>query len=341
MTTMAKKPTPSAAMFSLITGRWVSHLIFAAAKLELADLLKEGPRSVEELARAADVRAPALYRLLRALASVGVFAETKDKRFKLTPLAATLQKSAPGSMRAVAIHHSLQDREDAWGQLLHGLKTGEVPFRKAHGMSYFEYLEKHPEEFAIFSESMTSMSSTENAAIANAYKFSGIQTLVDVGGGQGSLLAHILQANPKLNGVLFDLPSNSAHAKQDRQLAAKGIGERCTIEAGDFFKAVPKSGDAYIIKRVLHDWNDEQCAKILANCCASMNVNGKVLVVESVIPPGNGPDRGKIVDMQMFIIGGHERTKDEFATLFGKAGLKLRSIVATKCPLSIIEGVRA
>ena len=338
---MAKKPSPPAVMFGLITGRWVSHLIFVATKLELADLLKDGPRTVEELARAAEVQAPALYRLLRTLASFGVFAETQDKRFKLTPLAATLQKGVPGSIRAVALHHSLRYREDAWAQLLHGIKTGEVPFLKAHGVSYFEYLEKHPEEFAIFNESMTSMSSTENPAIAAAYKFAGIRKLVDLGGGHGTLLATILRASPKLKGVLFDQPSDGTRAKQDRQLAAKGVGERCTIETGDFLEAVPEDGDAYIIKRVLHDWNDEQCAKILANCRAVMSQKGKVLVVESIIPPGNEPDRGKLVDMQMLIIGGRERTKKEFATLFRKAGLKLTRVVPTKCPLSIVEGVRA
>jgi O-methyltransferase domain/Dimerisation domain len=338
---MAKKPSPPAVMFGLITGRWVSHLIFVAAKLELADLLKDGPQTIEELARAAEVQAPALYRLLRALASFGVFTETRDKRFKLTPLAATLQKGVPGSMHPVALHHSLPYREDAWAQLLHGIKTGEVPFLKAHGVSYFEYLEKHPEEFAIFSEAMTSMSSTENPAIAAAYKFAGIRTLVDVGGGNGTLLATILRANPKLKGVLFDQPSDGTRAKQDRQLTAKGVRERCTIETGDFFETVPKGGDTYIIKRVLHDWNDEQCAKILANCRAVMSQRGRVLVVESVIPSGNAPDRGKLVDMQMLIIGGRERTKEEFAKLFSKAGLKLTRVVPTKCPLSIVEGVRA
>jgi O-methyltransferase domain/Dimerisation domain len=341
MSAMGKNASPSAGMFTLITGRWVSHLIFAAARLELADHLKDGPRSVEELATAARVQAPALYRLLRALASVGVFAETNGKRFKLTPLAATLRKDVPGSMRAVALHHSLHYREQAWEQLLYGLTTGEVPFVKAHGISYFEYLEKHPDAFAIFNESMTSMSAGENRAIAAAYKFSRIGRLVDVGGGHGSLLAIILQGNPKLKGTLFDQPSARTRAEQDRQLMAKAVAGRCTIKAGDFFEAVPEGGDVYVIKRVLHDWDDERCVKILANCCAGMNEKGKVLVIESVIPRGNGPDRGKIVDMQMFIIGGHERTKEEFATLLRKAGLKLTRVVPTKCPLSIVEGVRA
>jgi hypothetical protein len=328
-------------MYTLITGRWVSHLIYVAAKLELADRLKHGPRTVEELATAAEVQASALYRLLRALASVGVFAEVKDKRFELTPLAVTLQKAVPGSMHAAALWFEGGYSEDAWKQLLHGVKTGETPCLKAHGVSRFEYLEKHPEDLRIFGEAMTNISSTENPAIAAAYKFSKIRTLVDVGGGNGSLLATILSANPKLRGVLFDLPSVSAHAKQDRYLTAKGVAERCKLESGDFFEEVPKGGDAYIMKRTLHDWDDERGAKILANCCVAMSEKGRVLVVDSVIPPGNDPHRGKLVDMQMLIMGGRERTKQEFAMVFGEAGLKLTRVVPTMCPLSIVEGVRA
>jgi hypothetical protein len=328
-------------MFRLILGRFVSHLIYVAAKLELADQLKHGPRTVEELATAAEVQTPALYRVLRALASVGIFAETKDKRFKLTPLAATLQKGIPGSMHAVALMFGQKYLEDAWAQLLHGVKTGETPFLKTHGVHAFEYLEQHPEALKIFGEAMTNVSSIENPAIAAAYKFSGIRTLVDVGGGHGSLLAAILKANPKLKGVLFDQPSVITRARQDRHVTAKGIAERCTLESGDFFGAVPKGGDAYVMKRVLHDWDDEQCAKILANCRAAMSERGRVLVAESVILPGNGPDRGKLLDMQMLVMGGRERTKQEFAAVFKKAGLKLTRVVPTKCPLSIVEGVRA
>ncbi len=338
---MAKNPPPTAAMFTLIMGTWVSHLIHVAAKLELADHLKHGPRTVEELATAAEVQAPALYRVLRALASIGIFAETKKKRFKLTPLAVTLQNAAPGSMHAAALMFGEKYWEDAWAQLLHGVKTGEIPFLKAHGVPPFEYLEKHPENLKIFGETMTNVSSMENPAIAAAYKFSGIRKLVDVGGGNGSLLATILKANPKLKGVLFDLHSVSARAKQDRHVTAKGIAKRCTLESGNFFDAVPNGGDAYIMKRTLHDWDDERCAKILANCCAAMNEKGTVLVVDAVISPGNEPDRGKLLDMQMLIIGVRERTKQEFATLFRNAGLKLTRIVPTKCPLSIVEGVRA
>jgi hypothetical protein len=244
-------------------------------------------------------------------------------------------------MRAFAIMINEKYTWDSWTELLHGVKTGEIPFVKAHGVHPFEYLEQHPDDLAVFGESMTSLSVTENPAIAAAYKFSAIRTLVDIGGGHGSLLATILKANPKLKGVLFDQPSVIARAKQDQHVTAKGIAERCTLESGSFFEAVPAGGDAYIMKYILHDWNDEQCVKILANCRAAMNEKGRVLVVDNVIPPGNDPSWGKLVDIQMLVIGGRERTKKEFAGIFRQAGLKLARVVATKCPLSIIEGVRA
>ena len=338
---MAKKAPPTAVMFGLMTGRFVSTLIYVAAKLELADHLKDGPRTAEQLAAATGAQAPALYRVLRTLASVGIFEEIKEKRFRLTPTAATLQKGIPGSMHPVALMLGEKYHTDAWAQLLHGVKTGATPFFKAHGVSAFEYLDRHPEDLRIFGEAMTSVSAMENPAIAAAYKFGGIRTLVDVGGGNGSLLATILKANPKMRGVLFDRPSVTERAKQDGHLTAKGIAERCAFESGDFFEAVPKGGDAYIMKRTLHDWDDEQCAKIVANCSGAMSDRGRVLVVDSVIAPGNAPDRGKLLDMQMLVMGGRERTKQEFAAVFRKAGLKLTRVVATKCPLSIVEGVRA
>ncbi|HJW37644.1 MAG TPA: methyltransferase [Candidatus Udaeobacter sp.] len=338
---MAKKPSAPAVMLNLTIGHWVARLIYVAAKLKLADLLKNGPRTTAQLATATGVQAPALYRILRTLASVGVFAETKGGRFKLTPLAATLRSDVPGSMRAWAIMANEKYTWDSWMDLLHGVKTGEIPFIKAHGVHPFEYLEKHPDDLAVFGESMTSLSATENPAIAAAYKFSAIQTLVDVGGGHGSLLATILKANPKLKGVLFDQPSVIARARKDRHVTAKGIAERCTVESGSFFETVPAGGDAYIMKYILHDWNDEQCVKILANCRAAMNEKGRVLVVDNVIPTGNDPSWGKLVDIQMLVIGGRERTKKEFAAIFAKAGLKMTRVVATKCPLSIVEGVRA
>jgi O-methyltransferase domain/Dimerisation domain len=338
---MAKKLSPPEVMRNLTIGYWVARLIHVAAKLKLADLLKKGPRTIEDLATAAGVLPAMLYRILRALASVGVFAETKNRRFKLTPLAATLQTDVPVSMHAWALMINDNWQWNAWMELPHGVTTGEVPLLKAHGVTIFEYLEKHPDDLQIFGESMTSISRTENPTIPAAYKFSGIRTLVDVGGGHGSLLATILKENPKLKGVLYDQPSVIARAEKDQYVTAKGIKERCQLESGSFFESVPTGGDAYIMKYILHDWNDEACVKLLANCRAAMNDKGKVLVVDTVIAPGNDPSWGKLLDIQMLIIGGRERTKKEFAAMFAEAGLKLTRVVPTKGPLSIVEGVRA
>ena len=340
---MAKKPPPQAIMLNFIVGHWLSRLIYVAAELKLADLLKRGPRTVDALAKEAGVQAPGLYRILRALASIGVFSETAGQRFKLTPLAATLQTGVPGSLRASALAENKNFMWEAWLELIDEVKTGESAFLKANGVPLFEYLERHPENLQVFGEYMTSVSSAESPAVAAAYKFSRFRTLVDVGGGHGSMLATILKGNPKLKGVLFDQPSVIARAGKDQHVTAKGIAERCTLEGGDAFESVPKGGDAYIMKHIIHDWDDEHSVKILANCRVAMNENGKVLVVDNVIAPGNDPAWGKLLDVAMLTYtgGGRERTKAEFAGLFKQAGLKLTKVVPTKCPLSIVEGVRA
>jgi hypothetical protein len=335
---MSKKKTPHSAMLNLIIGHWVSRLIQIAAKLKLADHLQSGPRTAAELATITGARAPQLYRVLRALASVGVFAETKNRKFKLTPLAATLQTGAPGSMRTAALMLNSDWQWDAWQKLLDGVETDDVPFVKAHGMSVFEYLEKHPGELASFHDAATGLT---NPAIAAAYKFAKFRTLVDVGGSHGALLATILKANPKLNGVLFDQPSVIAGARNGRHVTEKGVAQRCRLESGSFFESVPAGADAYIMKYILHDWDDDRAVTILSNCRAAMNEDGRILVVDSVIPPGNEPGYVKLLDIEMLIIGGRERTKADFAELFRRARLKLTRVVPTKSPLSIVEGVPA
>lgn len=335
---MAKKPSPHKTMLNLIIGHWTARLVQVAATLNLADLLKGGPRTAEQLAKAAGVRAPELYRVLRALASVGVFAETKDRKFKLTPLAATLQTGAPGSMRTSATLLNADWQWDAWQHLLPCLKTGEVPFEKAHGMPVFEYLEQHPDDLKVFHDATTGLT---NPAIAEAYNFSKFKTLVDVGGGHGALLAAILKEHPKLNGTLFDQPSVIAGARGGRHATDKAIAKRFALEAGSFFKAVPKGADVYTLKYILHDWNDERSVQILKTVRAAMSDKSRLLVVDSVIPPGNEPGYVKLLDIEMLIIGGRERTKADFAAIFREAGLKLTRVIATKSPLSIVEGVRA
>ena len=329
-------------MRSLIAGYWVSRLIYVAARLGLADLLKDGPRTAEDLAATARVRPAALYRVLRTLASYGLFAEIKGKRFKLTPLGATLRTDVPASMHAFALMLVEKHVWYAWEQLLYAVQTGDLPFDKIFGMPFYKYLEQHPDDLKVFGESMTSLSGTENPAIAGAfqkhYKSARIRTLVDVGGGRGSLLAMILKANPKMNGVLFDVPAVIGSAAQDRHVTEKGVADRCRTEAGDFFKSVPAGGDAYILKYILHNWDDESCVRILASCRAAMNKKGRVLVADPVISSGNNPEWGKLLDIQMMVLlSGKERTEDEFAALFKRAGLRLTRVIPTSCPLSIVE----
>jgi hypothetical protein len=343
---MPKKPAPQGAMRNLIAGYWVSRLIYVAARLGLADLLKKGPRTADELAAATDVKAWALYRVLRTLASYGVFEEVKGRRFKLTPLGNTLRTDVPASMHGFALMLVEKHVWESWEQLLYAVQTGKLPFDKIYGMPFYKYLEQHPDDLKVFGEAMTSLSGTENPAIANAFqktcKPSSLGTLVDVAGGHGSLLAMILEANPKLKGVLFDTPPVIARAGQERHVTVRGIAERCTLIPGDFFASVPAGGDAYMLKYILHNWDDEHCVTILANIRAAMHKKAKVLVADPVISAGNGQEWAKLLDIQMMVVvSGAERTKDELAALFRKAGLKLVKVTPTRCPLSIVEAVRA
>jgi hypothetical protein len=323
----------------MASGYWVSQSIYVAAKLGIADLLKDSPKSCDELATATGTHAPSLYRVLRALASLGVFAETQPNHFSLTPLAACLQSDVPDSIRAYVILRG-EEQYRAWGDLLHGVQTGGSSFEHIYGMNLFDYLAQNPESAKIFDESMTNLSAIESAAIAASYDFSSIQTLVDVAGGEGLLIASILKSNPTLKGVLFDRPYVIERAK--RFLEAEGVLERCQLAAGNFFESVPEGGDAYILKHIIHDWDDERAIAILKQCHKVMPDNGKVLVAEQVIPPGNEPFMGKLLDLHMLVMapGGRERTEAEYRALFEKAGFKLTRIVPTQREVSIVEGIR-
>ena len=326
-------------LLQMMTGYWISQAIYAAAKLGIADLLKDGPKSSDELAQATGMHGRSLYRLLRALASVGVFVESADGRFGLTPLAEYLQSGVPGSMRAFALLQSeLQYR--AYGEVLHSVKTGETAFNLVCGQELFPYLTQHPTAATVFDEAMTGYTTQVAAAVAAAYDFSQFGTLVDVGGGHGTLLTAILQANPALHGLLFDLPHVAEDAK--KRIAAAGLAERCTIIGGDFFATVPTGGDAYLLKWIIHDWDEERAVVILKHCHRAMAENGKLLLIEAVIPSGNTPFFHKFIDLTMLVIaGGRERTEAEYRTLFEAAGFKLTQIIPTSSEMSVIEGVRA
>lgn len=330
---------PSVALHRLLTGTWLSHAISLAAKLGIPDLLADGPKHGDDLARATGTHAPSLYRVLRALASVGIFHEAEDGRFGLTSLAQPLRSGAPRSLRAFAIMLGEEWHWRAWGDLPHAVRTGQSAFEHLYGMTNFAYWAGHPEAAAIFDQAMTSRSGEENEAVVAACDFSGIGTLVHVGGGHGSFLASILQANPGLRGWLLDRPEVAGAA--ERHLAAALQPGRCEVLAGDFFEAVLGGGDAYVLKKVIHNWDDDRAIAILRNCHRAMADGGRLLLVEPVVPPGNEPAFAKLLDLLMLVWtpGGKERTEMEHHSLLAAAGFELNGITPTAAPVSVIEAV--
>ena len=328
---------PPIALLNLAIGHWTTQAIFVAAQLSIADLLRDGAKSSTDLAQLAGVDSRSLYRLMRALASVGVFAQGTDGRFVLTPMAECLQADAPGSMRAWALMMGTWAFHP-WAELLHSVKTGETAFEHIHGTGFFDYLGKHPEQGRLFDESMTNFSGPEIAAIVSGYDFSGIGTLVDIAGGHGSLLGAILQANPAMKGILADMPAVIEGAR--RHFEASKLADRCQVTPINFFEAVPGGGDAYLMKHIIHDWDDERSNTILKNCHRAMAGKGKLLLAETVMVAGNEPEFGKWLDLAMLVYaGGCERTEEEYRDLLSAGGFRLTRIVPTQSPLSVIEAV--
>lgn len=330
---------PPVQMIQMITGFWVSQAVYVAAKLRLADLLKDQPQTAAQLAAATGTHAPSLYRVLRALASVGVFAEDEQQRFALTPLAETLRSNLPGSLRAFAQSELGSEHFTAWGNLLHSVRTGEIAFDDHYRQNVWQYYAEHPEDAQTFNESMSGLTQMFNQAILAAYDFSGINTLVDIGGGAGGLLGAVLSKYPAMRGVLFDLPHVIAEAGP--LLDAAGVRDRCELDSGDFFQAVAAGGDAYILKFIIHDWDDERAAAILRNVHHALKDEGKLLLAETVVAPANQPDLSKLMDVNMLVMtGGRERTAKEFEQLFAQAGFRLTRIVPTASPVNLIEGAK-
>src|SRR3954470_16600092 len=338
--------SPEAAAAQLLnqiaTGYMVSAALQVALKLEIADRLSAGPRPVSELARDAGAAEDALYRVLRALASVGVFEEKPatsgqaSRVFGLN-LAARMLCKGPRSMRDMGLFITSPFHFRVYAELLHTVTTGQPAVQKVTGMPVFEYFAGQPEFSALFNNAMTAFSAAVIPAVLEAYDFSGIGVLVDVAGGHGQVLTSVLQKYPAMRGVLFDLDHVIAGAGP--LLKASGVGDRVSTESGDFFKAVPAGGDAYIMKHIIHDWDDERAATILKNIRSAMNPGGRVILLESVVAPGNQPDFAKLIDLEMLLMpGGRERTEQEFRDLFARAGFELTRITPTKSPLSVIEG---
>ncbi|NOT55387.1 MAG: methyltransferase domain-containing protein [Deltaproteobacteria bacterium] len=336
-------PPPFVALFQMVTGYYISQAIYVAAKLGIADRLTNGPRSSDELAHTTGAHAPSLHRLLRLLVSAGVFAEQEDGRFALTPIGSYLQTETPGSLRAVALQFTGPLHQQAWSALLHSVQTGETAFDHLFGMELFPYLVQHPEEAAVFNAAMTAFSTQVATAVVTTYDFAPFGTIVDVGGGQGALLRAILHATPTARGVLFDLPQVVTGAKEP--IEAASLTERCTIVGGDFFESVPSDGDAYLLSGVIHDWDDERSIAILHNCHRVMRPQGKLLLVEAVVPvridrslPSQFSVRG---DVNMLVhTGGRNRTEAEYRALFEAAQFTLTRIIPTQGAVKILEGMR-
>ena len=332
-------PAASQQMMGLITGYWRSQAVGVAARLAIADRLGDGPRTVAALAEETAVNEGALYRLLRGLASFGVFAETEPRTFGLTPLAGTLRSNVPGSMRDFAIAETAPGHWLPWGNLEEAVRTGERTTRAALGCEFFEWYGKRPAEGAAFSGAMGNLSALAAQEVGRVLALPEQATVVDVGGAHGTLLAGVLEANPAARGVLTDLPHVIADAP--RALAALGIADRAVAVAGDFFEAVPE-GDVYLLKQVLHDWNDDQCVALLRNCARAMRPGGKVVVVEMVVPEDDTPSLAQIMDLNMLVmLPGRERTETEFSALFGAAGLSAANVTQTHSPFSLVEARRA
>jgi hypothetical protein len=332
------EPELLAKLREMLSGYRVSQIIVAAAKLGLADKLAAGPRTVGELAAMTGARAPELYRVLRTLASFEIFRECDDGRFELTPLAQGLRTDVPGSVHGTAVCYGEGWWWDSWGRLYETVMSGETAFNRLHGEPLFDYLQKHPQAEAAFNDHMDSFTALIARSMAETYDFSAVRQVCDIGGGNGVMVRALLERHPHLRAMLFDQPSVVASGKE--KLAAAGVLGRCELIAGNFFDAVPANADVYLLKNVIHDWEDPLALKILRNCRAAMAKSARLLLVEAVIPPGNAPALGKILDMTMLVIvKGIERTEQEYRNLLQSAALELTRVIELPGGVHIVEAL--
>jgi hypothetical protein len=346
MSTADAKPQlpPQAVLYQLAIGHYFSRALDLAVRLDVAELLKDGPRHADDLAVATGTHAPSLKRVLRLLASVGVFEERQDGAFGLTPMGECLRAGVPGSSRAMIKLFGGERIQDAWKELEYCVRTGNPVFRKRGLDGPFSDPARTPEEAANFDAAMADFTTLAAMAVAATYDFAPLRIVADIGGGNGALMLGILTAHPHLHGIVFDEPGTAERAR--KQIAARGLSERCEAVGGDFFKDVPPGADAYLLKHVIHDWNDERATAILANCRRAMASTGRVLIVEGVYPSRidqSLDSRGAAAnDVNMLVnTGGRQRSEEEFRALYAGAGFKLTRIVDTPGRISIIEGVPA
>jgi SAM-dependent methyltransferase len=331
-----ENPSPPA-LFEMATAYWLSQAIYVAAKLGIADLLRNGPQSCVALATSTGSDAPSLFRLMRALSSVGIFAHVGKGRFALSPLAECLQTDVHGSLRAMLITIG-EIHYQACGSLLHSVQTGSPAFNTVFGASLFDYLQQNVDAADAFNQGMANVSSLLAYAVLMAYDFAGISSIVDVGGGQGKLLEKILQFTPDITGTLFDTASTIERVEQG--FGNDAWSRRCSYVIGDFFTSVPQGADAYLLCGVIHDWDDRRAIRILRNCRRAMTEKGRLLIVDMVVPDTDAMSFSKLLDLNMLAMtGGRERTKAEFQALLNAADYKVTRIIPTMAPQSIIEAL--
>ncbi|MGI8622095.1 MAG: methyltransferase [Solirubrobacteraceae bacterium] len=330
---------PSAAMMGLVTGYWTSQAVGVAAQLGVADHLAAGPRPGDELARLVGADPQALHRVLRLLASIGVFAEAAPGSFGLTPLGRTLTSDAPGSVRDFAITETAPGHWLPWGRLHESVRSGRPMAREALGMELFDWYVQNPEEAGFFHAAMGDLSALAADELVRVCDFSAARTVADVGGAHGVLLAAVLRANPTVRGILFDLPHVIATAAE--AIAAEGLAERCTLVSGDFFESVPAGADLHLLKQIVHDWDDERAARLLRTCHRALAPGGTLLLVEMVVPADNRPSPAQAMDLNMLVLlGGRERTEAEFRSLLQAAGFRLQRVIPTRSPFGVLEATR-
>jgi hypothetical protein len=338
MSSQTQTPPAHAGVMQLLSGVMISSAVSTLARLGVPDLLESGAQSAEELAPKVGAQASTLYRLMRATASVGVLSEGEDGKFSQTPMSHVLCSNARPSLRGWAVMMSQEWHLRGWDHLEYCVRTGKQAIPDIYGKSAFEFIFGDPQAAAIFNQGMTDLSMLDSPGVADAYSFEGIHTLVDVAGGHGLLLATILERNPHIKAMLYEIPPVIEGAKTG---PLKPYLDRCQLIKGDMFSSVPPGADAYIMKHIIHDWPDDLCLKILKGCRAGVNAGGKLLVVDAVIAPGNEFDPGKFLDLEMLLFpGGHERTEKQFRDLFAAAGWKLNRVITTPA-ISIVEGVVA
>ena len=335
------EPGAAADIMSVVTGAWAARLVHTAAELAIADHLADGPRSVNSLAARTGTHAPSLARLLRALTAIGVLYESEDRSYSLSPLGAALQNNVPGSMRSWVLLAFSDDQGTSWRALTHNIRTGENAFRHLFDTDIWTRLAKRPEAARLFDEAMESITRGANGPLVASYPFEKFDWIVDVGGGNGSLLLPVAERHPSMRVTILDLPHVAEVTR--RRIAAAGLGPRCEAVDGDAFAAVPAGADAYVLKGVIHDWDDEEAVAILRTCRTAMLDRSQLLLIERIIPeridPNDAMTRAKFIhDINMMVNpGGRERTETEFCTLLTQASLRLTRVVSTPGPLAVME----